>query len=75
MAAREFGAFRLVGGTALSLYRGHRESGDIDLFTDAPYDYIDFGAIDLFLCTTYSYVDTNEYKVVGMGKSYCLNPL
>ena len=70
MAAREFGAFRLVGGTALSLYRGHRESGDIDLFTDAPYDYIDFGAIDLFLCTTYSYVDTNEFKVVGIGKSY-----
>jgi len=26
--------FRLVGGTALSLQRGHRISDDIDLFTD-----------------------------------------
>lgn len=38
MGAKEFKDFRLVGGTALSLYRGHRESVDIDLFTDAPYD-------------------------------------
>lgn len=26
--------FRLVGGTSLSLQRGHRKSVDIDLFTD-----------------------------------------
>jgi hypothetical protein len=70
MAAKEFNAFRLVGGTALSLYRGHRESIDIDLFSDAPYDSIDFGAIYAFLCNTYSYVDTNDYKEVGLGKSY-----
>ena len=70
MSASEFGVFRLVGGTAISLYRGHRESVDIDLFSDAPYDSIDFGAIDAFLSKTFSYVDTNEYKVVGMGKSY-----
>jgi predicted nucleotidyltransferase component of viral defense system len=70
MAAKEFDVFRLVGGTALSLYREHRESIDIDLFSDAPYDSIDFGVIDAFLRKTYSYVDTNEYKVVGIGKSY-----
>lgn len=70
MAAKEFDVFRLVGGTALSLYRGHRESVDIDLFSDAPYDSIDFGTIDTFLRNTFSYVDTNEYKVVGIGKSY-----
>jgi len=70
MAAREFDAFRLVGGTALSLYRGHRESADIDLFSDAPYKSIDFGSIDAFLHNTFSYVDTNEYIIVGMGKSY-----
>jgi Nucleotidyl transferase AbiEii toxin, Type IV TA system len=45
MAAKEFNAFRLVGGTALSLLRGHRESNDIDLFSDAPYDSIYFGTI------------------------------
>ncbi|MFZ0281567.1 MAG: nucleotidyl transferase AbiEii/AbiGii toxin family protein [Bacteroidales bacterium] len=70
MAAKEFEVFRLVGGTALSLYRGHRVSVDIDLFSDAPYNSIDFGAIDAFLRNTFSYVDTNEYKVVGPGKSY-----
>ncbi len=70
MDATEFDAFRLVGGTALSLLRGHRESVDIDLFTDAPYDSVDFGAIYAFLCNTFSYVDTNDYKVVGPGKSY-----
>jgi predicted nucleotidyltransferase component of viral defense system len=70
MAAKEFNMFRLVGGTALSLLRGHRESNDIDLFSDAPCDSIDFGAIYTFLNKTYSYVDTNAYKVTGMGKSY-----
>ncbi len=70
MAAKEFNAFRLVGGTALSLYRGHRESIDIDLLSDAPHDSIDFGAIYAFLSNTFSYVDTNDYKVVGLGNSY-----
>ena len=70
MAAKEFSAFRLVGGTALGLLRGHRESVDIDLYSDAHYDSIDFGAIDAFLRKAFSYVDTNEYKAVGLGKSY-----
>lgn len=70
MAAKEFNAFRLVGGTGLSLLRGHRESFDIDLFTEAPYDSIDFPAIDDFIHKTYSYVDARECRNVGMGKSY-----
>ena len=70
MAAKEFDVFRLVGGTALSLQRGHRQSIDIDLFSDAPYDSIDFKAIDAFLRKTYSYIDTNEFEVIGPGKSY-----
>jgi hypothetical protein len=72
MAAKKFDAFRLVGGTALSLLRGHRESIDIDLFSDAPYGSIDFETIDAFLRQTFSYVDANKYKVVGLGKSYFL---
>ena len=70
MAAKEFEAFRLVGGTALSLYRGHRESIDIDLFTDAPYQSIDFNAIDSFLKTQYPYVDSSSDDIIGFGKSY-----
>ena len=37
MAATEFEHFRLVGGTALSLQIGHRESIDIDIFSDVEY--------------------------------------
>ena len=37
MQSEAFKDFRLVGGTALSLQRGHRRSIDIDLFTDAEY--------------------------------------
>lgn len=70
MLSKEFDAFRLVGGTALSLLRGHRESVDIDLFSDAPCDSIDFEAIDTFLRKEFSYVDTNKFKVVGSGRSY-----
>lgn len=70
MEVAEFEQFRLVGGTSLSLQIGHRLSVDIDLFTDALYDSIDFDAIDRFLRKKYSYVDTNAYGIVGNGKSY-----
>lgn len=69
MSASEFNVFRLVGGTALSLLRGHRESIDIDLFSDAPYGSIDFESIYTFLCGAFSYVDKNDYKAVGLGAS------
>lgn len=70
MSADVFSNFRLVGGTALSLLRGHRMSVDIDLFTDADYGTINFEAIDVFLRGHYPYVDTSNYNVIGFGKSY-----
>ncbi len=70
MASKEFDAFRLVGGTALSLYKGHRLSVDIDLFTDAEYGSIDFAAITTFLRANYPYVDTGNDDIIGFGKSY-----
>jgi hypothetical protein len=70
MRSKEFDSFRLVGGTALSLYKGHRISVDIDLFTDVEYGSVDFDGIDAFLRAAYPYVDTNNYAVIGMGKSY-----
>lgn len=36
MSMAELSDFRLVGGTALSLLRGHRESVGIDMFCDGP---------------------------------------
>ncbi|MEI6577444.1 MAG: nucleotidyl transferase AbiEii/AbiGii toxin family protein [Bacteroidota bacterium] len=70
MFAKEFESFRLVGGTALSLQKGHRESHDIDLFTAAEYGSVNFEAIKAFLRSTYAYVDTSDYKIIGMGTSY-----
>ncbi len=70
MKASEFEAFCLVGGTALSLHRGHRQSIDIDLFTDAEYGSINFDKIDTFLRATFAYVETYNFGVIGMGKSY-----
>lgn len=69
MEANEFAQFRLVGGTALSLYCGHRMSVDIDLFTEAEYGTIDFDGIENYLVKQFTYVDFNNLPV-GMGKSY-----
>lgn len=49
---------------------GHRQSVDIDLFSDATYDSLNFRAIYKYLCNSFSYVDTNDYKVIGPGQSY-----
>ncbi|NRT14911.1 hypothetical protein HNP99_001255 [Flavobacterium sp. 28A] len=49
MQSEIFNDFRLVGGTALSLQIGHRESIDIDLFSDADYGTLDFGSIENYL--------------------------
>lgn len=69
MAEEIFDPFRLVGGTALSLQLGHRESVDIDLFTETPYGEIDFDAIDGHLKDNFEYVDSPDVPV-AMGKSY-----
>ena len=54
MAADAFKDFRLVGGTALSLQRGHRRSIDIDLFTDLPYGAMPKAAIKNYLESTFA---------------------
>jgi predicted nucleotidyltransferase component of viral defense system len=70
MKAEEFQDFRLVGGTALSLYLNHRISVDIDLFTDAPYGSIDFDLLETFLKRNFEYVEGEFGGNPGMGKSY-----
>ncbi|MCG2417780.1 nucleotidyl transferase AbiEii/AbiGii toxin family protein [Aequorivita sp. F47161] len=70
MAIEEFNSFRLVGGTSLSLQQGHRESVDIDLFTDAAYGGIDFNRLEEILNETFPYVDTSSVGEVGFGRSY-----
>lgn len=66
----DFNSFRLVGGTSLSLQYGHRESIDIDLFTDKPYGSIDFNKIETILQKTFAYVDTTSVGEVVFGRSY-----
>jgi hypothetical protein len=70
MGAQSLHKFRLVGGTALSLYRGHRISVDIDMFTDAAYGTVDFRAIGAFLEEKFPYVDNSKIDIVGIGRSF-----
>lgn len=70
MSIEEFNSFRIVGGTSLSLQLGHRESVDIDLFTDSKYGSLDFTILENILFQTFSYVETTSVEPVGMGKSY-----
>lgn len=70
MEGKAFEDFRLVGGTALSLYWGHRMSVDIDLFTDAPYGSIDFNRIEDFLKQRFKFIQGDFGANPGMGKSY-----
>lgn len=49
MSTNVFRDFCLVGGTALSLQRGHRRSIDIDLFTALPYPEMKTKEIKQFL--------------------------
>jgi hypothetical protein len=62
--------FRLVGGTALSLQCGHRISIDIDLFTDSPYNSVDFYQIDQWIKETFDYVEMSTEPNISFGKSY-----
>ncbi|MDT0645168.1 nucleotidyl transferase AbiEii/AbiGii toxin family protein [Zunongwangia sp. F260] len=69
MAAKEFSMFRLVGGTALSLQIGHRQSVDIDLFSDVKYGTIDFDVLTKYLEVNFPYVDHLSMGP-AMGKCY-----
>jgi hypothetical protein len=71
MQAPVFDSFRLVGGTALSLQIGHRESIDIDLFTDIPYGTIDFDQIEYFLKQHFNYISSSTLSP-AFGKAYFL---
>jgi hypothetical protein len=70
MQSEIFQSFRLVGGTSLSLQLGHRISDDIDLFTDEPYESVNFNDIDKFLKRTFPYVSDLGQGPIGMGVSY-----
>lgn len=70
MESPEFMAFRLVGGTALSLQLGHRLSVDIDLFTDAPYGSINFKELDAYIEDRFPYYHHFSNIDPAIGKSY-----
>jgi len=72
MNTKEFEGFRLGGGTSLGLQIGHRESVDIDLFSDNPYGTIDFGDIDTYLASEFPHVDDIRELFPGMGKTYLI---
>ncbi|MBP3716907.1 MAG: nucleotidyl transferase AbiEii/AbiGii toxin family protein [Paludibacteraceae bacterium] len=60
--------FCLVGGTALSLQRGHRRSIDIDLFTGVAYSEIDTKEIKLFIESSFPvHEGTDSLDEAAMG--------
>ena len=69
MVADELKSFRLVGGTALTLLYGHRESFDLDLFSDADYETIDFQGIERYLRANQNYLDISGEELSGTGGS------
>ena len=70
MEIDEFKAFRLVGGTSLSLRYGHRMSDDIDLFTDVEYGSLDFKLLQDILRREFPYCQGDCGEIVGFGTSY-----
>ncbi|MCJ8210344.1 nucleotidyl transferase AbiEii/AbiGii toxin family protein [Mucilaginibacter sp. RS28] len=73
MKAEQLKDYRLVGGTALSLYLGHRMSVDIDLFADAEkYGTIDYAAIEVYLKDTFPFVSGDFGGDPAFGKSYLI---
>ena len=70
MQQKEFDRFRLVGGTSLSLQLGHRESVDIDMFTDAEYGSLDFERLEALLKEKFQYVDSLQSGLISFGKSF-----
>lgn len=70
MDSDAFKDFRLVGGTALSLQRGHRRSIDIDLFTDIAYGEMPLKEIRNFLESNFpTHIGTDCLEEVSMGYS------
>lgn len=65
-----FTPFCLVGGTSLSLRIGHRKSVDIDLFTSADYQTIDFHLLQQRLRKIFPICQGECGEIVGMGTTY-----
>ena len=55
MQTSAFNPFYLAGGTALSLQRGHRQSIDIDLFTDIEYGTLNTTGLSDVICLKNKY--------------------
>lgn len=71
MAEPLFAPFRLVGGTSLSLRLGHRLSVDIDMFTDAPYNSLDYKTFEKFLQAKFNYYYSGDpTSIIGFGRGY-----
>lgn len=71
MEIPQFDSFYLVGGTSLSLRLGHRKSLDIDLFTNAVYNSLDFSVFEKLFQEKYRYCDSADRTgIVAFGRSY-----
>ncbi|MCR9153656.1 MAG: nucleotidyl transferase AbiEii/AbiGii toxin family protein [Bacteroidetes bacterium] len=65
-----FEKFLLVGGTALSLQLGHRQSVDIDFFSDQNYGEIEFPELEEVLKSNFAFVQSSFGNDLGFGCSW-----
>ena len=72
MQLPELESFRLVGGTALSLQKGHRLSVDIDMFTDSFYGSLDFEMLQLAIEKNVGRLESSLPVPFGIGKCFDL---
>jgi hypothetical protein len=72
MQLPELESFRLVGGTALSLQKGHRLSVDIDMFTDALYGSLDFEMLQWAIEKNVGRLESSLPGPFGIGKCFDL---
>lgn len=62
--------FRLTNGTAFSLQLGHRQSKEIDLFTDQPYSDAEFAKVKTALQNSFGNGEHHRLEAVGKGTSF-----
>ena len=67
MSDERLGQFYLVGGTALALYMWHRESVDIDLFSQKTFNVKE---LEIYLKSQYGFQTQRASDITLIGEMY-----
>jgi len=70
MRSSELSHFRLGGGIALCLHRNHRQTNEIDLYTDQPFSEAAIQKINTFLSNTFGITEHSKFPAKGQGTAF-----